>query len=61
MTYNTKPPKKEPEKIKSLGRTIGWVWKDGNGWACEHYPTGVGWDCIDTRQQAINALKDHGR
>ena len=45
--------------IKSKnGRPVGEIYQDGNSWGCFHYRADRGYDMIDTREDAIEALKD---
>ena len=47
------------EVIKSKnGRPVGEIYQDGNSWGCFHYRADRGYDMIDTREDAIEALKD---
>ena len=47
------------EVIKSKnGRPVGEIYQDGNSWGCFHYRADRGYDMIDTRADAIQALKD---
>lgn len=45
--------------IKSKnGRPVGEIYQDGNSWGCFHYRADRGYDMIDSREDAIQALKD---
>ena len=45
--------------IKSKnGRPVGEIYQDGNSWGCFHYRADRGYDFIDSREEAIEALKD---
>jgi len=45
--------------IKSKnGRPVGEIYQDGNSWGCFHYRADRGYDFIDSREDAIEALKD---
>ena len=45
--------------IKSKnGRPVGEIYQDGNSWGCFHYRADRGYDFIDSREDAIQALKD---
>ncbi len=47
------------EVIKSKnGRPVGEIYQDGNSWGCFHYRADRGYDMIDSREDAIQALKD---
>lgn len=47
------------EVIKSKnGRPVGEIYQDENGWGCFHYRADRGYDMIDSREDAIQALKD---
>ena len=44
--------------IKSKnGRPVGEIYQDGNSWGCFHYRADRGYDMIDSREDAIQALK----
>jgi hypothetical protein len=45
--------------IKSKnGKPVGEIYQDANGWGCFHYRADRGYDGIDSREDAIAALKD---
>ena len=45
--------------IKSKnGRPVGEIYQDGNSWGAFHYRADRGYDFIDSREEAIEALKD---
>ena len=45
--------------IKSKnGKPVGEIYQDGNSWGCFHYRADRGYDGIDSREDAIAALKD---
>jgi hypothetical protein len=45
--------------IKSKnGRPVGEIYQDGNSWGVFHYRADRGYDFIDSREEAIEALKD---
>jgi hypothetical protein len=47
------------EVIKSKnGKPVGEIYQDGNSWGCFHYKADRGYDFIDSREEAIEALKD---
>lgn len=47
------------EVIKSKnGRPVGEIYQDNDGWGCFHYKADRGYDMIDSREDAIQALKD---
>jgi len=47
------------EVIKSKnGKPVGEIYQDGNDWGCFHYRADRGYDMIDSREDAIEALKD---
>ena len=47
------------EVIKSKnGKPVGEIYQDGNSWGCFHYKADRGYDLIDSREDAIEALKD---
>ena len=47
------------EVIKSKnGKPVGEIYQDGNEWGCFHYKADRGYDMIDNREDAIQALKD---
>jgi ribosomal protein L37AE/L43A len=47
------------EVIKSKnGKPIGEIYKDEYGWGCFHYGADRGYDLIDSRKDAIDALRD---
>jgi hypothetical protein len=47
------------EVIKSKnGKPVGEIYQDGNEWGCFHYKADRGYDMIDSREDAIQALKD---
>jgi len=47
------------EVIKSKnGKPVGEIYQDGNSWGCFHYRADRGYDFIDSREEAIEALKD---
>ena len=47
------------EVIKSKnGKPVGEIYQDGNSWGCFHYKADRGYDFIDSREDAIEALKD---
>ena len=50
-------PKAEVIKSKN-GKPIGEIYQDGNTWGCFHYRADRGYDTIDSREDAIEALKD---
>jgi len=50
-------PKAEVIKSKN-GKPIGEIYQDGNTWGCFHYRADRGYDMIDSREDAIEALKD---
>jgi hypothetical protein len=47
------------EVIKSKnGKPVGEIYQDGNSWGAFHYKADRGYDFIDSREEAIEALKD---
>ena len=47
------------EVIKSKnGKPVGEIYQDGNYWGAFHYKADRGYDFIDSREEAIEALKD---
>ena len=47
------------EVIKSKnGKPVGEIYQDGNSWGAFHYRADRGYDFIDSREEAIEALKD---
>lgn len=47
------------EVIKSKnGRPVGEIYQDGNSWGCFHYRADRGYEFLDSREDAIEALKD---
>jgi hypothetical protein len=47
------------EVIKSKnGKPVGEIYQDGNSWGAFHYRADRGYDMIDSREDAIKALKD---
>jgi hypothetical protein len=47
------------EVIKSRnGKPVGEIYQDENGWGAFHYRADRGYDLIDSREEAIEALKD---
>jgi len=47
------------EVIKSKnGKPVGEIYQDGNSWGAFHYRADRGYDLIDSREDAIEALKD---
>jgi hypothetical protein len=47
------------EVIKSKnGKSVGEIYQDGNSWGAFHYRADRGYDFIDSREEAIEALKD---
>lgn len=47
------------EVIKSKnGKPVGEIYQDESGWGCFHYRADRGYDTIDSREDAIQALKD---
>ena len=47
------------EVIKSKnGKPVGEIYQDGNSWGAFHYRADRGYDMIDSREDAIEALKD---
>jgi GNAT superfamily N-acetyltransferase len=47
------------EVIKSKnGKPVGEIYQDGNSWGAFHYRADRGYDLIDSREDAIQALKD---
>jgi hypothetical protein len=47
------------EVIKSKnGKPVGEIYQDGNSWGCFHYKADRGYEFIDSREDAIEALKD---
>lgn len=47
------------EVIKSKnGKPVGEIYQDGSGWGCLHYKADRGYDGIDSREDAVQALKD---
>ena len=47
------------EVIKSKnGKPVGEIYQDASGWGCHHYNADLGADCIESRAEAIEWLKD---
>jgi len=47
------------EVIKSKnGKSVGEIYQDENGWGCLHYGADYGADCMDSREEALESLKD---
>lgn len=47
------------EVIKSKnGKPVGEIYQDGNSWGAFHYKADRGYDFIDSREDAVQALKD---
>jgi hypothetical protein len=40
------------------GKAVGEIYQDDHGWGCFHYAADTGYDCIDTREWAIEELQD---
>ena len=54
---------KDPEHtnmftVKRGGKTIGTVWKEGDGWAAEYNKTGASWDSIESKKEAVSMVVD---
>ena len=56
-TNDTIYPNAEVIKSKN-GKPVGEIYQDGNSWGCFHYKADRGYDFIDSREDAIEALKD---
>ena len=56
-TNDTVYPNAEVIKSKN-GKPVGEIYQDGNSWGCFHYKADRGYDFIDSREEAIEALKD---
>ena len=56
-TNDTVYPNAEVIKSKN-GKPVGEIYQDGNSWGCFHYRADRGYDFIDSREEAIEALKD---
>ena len=56
-TNDTIYPNAEVIKSKN-GKPVGEIYQDGDGWGCFHYKADRGYDMIDSREDAIEALKD---
>ena len=47
------------EVIKSKnGKSVGEIYQDENGWGCLHYGADYGADFMDSREEALQSLKD---
>lgn len=47
------------EVIKTKrGKPVGEIYQDASGWGCHHYKADLGADCIESREEAIEWLKD---
>ena len=56
-TNDTIYPNAEVIKSKN-GKPVGEIYQDGNSWGAFHYKADRGYDFIDSREEAIEALKD---
>jgi hypothetical protein len=56
-TNDTIYPNAEVIKSKN-GKPVGEIYQDGNSWGCFHYRADRGYDFINSREEAIEALKD---
>ena len=56
-TNDTVYPNAEVIKSKN-GKPVGEIYQDGNSWGCFHYRADRGYDFIDSREDAIEALRD---
>lgn len=50
----------KPIYVKINGKVIGSVWIDDDGdWNSEHDSSGMSWGGIDSKEDAIEGIKDH--
>jgi len=56
-TNDTIYPGAEVIKTKR-GKPVGEIYQDASGWGCHHYDADLGADCIESREEAIEWLKD---
>ena len=45
--------------VKRGGKVLGYIWKEGDGWAAEMNKGGASWDMIDTKKDAVQIIVDN--